>query len=93
MQSIEALGYIPNLAAQNLAGNGSMRVGVLCGNPSANYMSQFLLALLEQGNQSNCQLLVQKCERPGSEVSIIQDMLKNGVDGVLLPPPYAIPVQ
>lgn len=87
MLSIEALGYIPNTAAQNLAGNGAIRVGVLCGNPSANYTSQFLLALLEHGIQGNCQLLVQKCERPGSEVPIIENMLKNGVDGVLLPPP------
>jgi len=87
MRSVKTLGYTPNIAAQSLAGGGLLRIAVLAGNPSSNYMSQFLLALLAHSYRRNCQILVQKFARAGSAAPTVETLLKNGVDGVILPPP------
>ena len=37
-------------------------IGILYSNPSANYLSEFLLGSLEQSSLSGCQLVIEKCE-------------------------------
>jgi len=86
-KSAKVLGYVPNVSAQNLAGSGVIRLGVLCGNPSSNYTGQFLLTLLEQSRHNNCQLIVQQCDDVQDELPSLEKLLQGGVDGVLLPPP------
>jgi LacI family transcriptional regulator len=86
-KSAKLLGYVPNVSAQNLAGSRVIRVGVLCGNPSSNYTGQFLLTLLEQSRQNNCQLIVQQCNGVKDELPSLDSLLQGGVDGVLLPAP------
>lgn len=85
--AIAALSYTPNQAAQRLAGSDQLRVGVLYSNPSAAYLSEFLVGLLEQASLCHAQLVVEKCEVGASEAEHARQLLDNGVDGIVLPPP------
>src|ERR1700736_3227966 len=46
--AIAKLRYSPNLAARTLAGAEQVRIGMLYSNPSASYLSEFLVGSLEQ---------------------------------------------
>ncbi|WP_249138149.1 LacI family DNA-binding transcriptional regulator [Phenylobacterium montanum] len=85
--SIKALNYSPNLAARSLASADALKIGLLYSNPSAAYLSEFLVGCLEQSSQSGCQLLIEKCDGPKSEQAAIEKLLAAGADGVILPPP------
>ena len=85
--SVVALRYKPNQAARSLASADAIHIGVLYANPSANYLSEFLLGSLEQSSLSGCQLVIEKCEGGESEAEAIVRLVKGGVDGVILPPP------
>jgi LacI family transcriptional regulator len=85
--SVAALRYLPNQAARSLASADSIHIGVLYANPSANYLSEFLLGSLEQSSLSGCQLVIEKCEGAESEAEAIQRLAKGGIDGVILPAP------
>lgn len=85
--SIAALRYSPNLAARSLASAGAIRIGLLYSNPSAAYLSEFLVGSLEQSSQSGCQLVIERCEGPNSERAAIKKLASTGTDGIILPPP------
>lgn len=85
--SIAALNYVPNQAAQRLAGSEQIRIGVLYSNPSAAYLSEFLVGLLDQASRSHVQLVVEKCEAGAREEDEARDLIANGIDGIILPPP------
>ena len=85
--SVAALRYLPNQAARSLASADATHIGILYVNPSANYLSEFLLGSLEQSSLSGCQLVIEKCEGAESEVEAIRRLVKGGIDGVVLPPP------
>lgn len=86
METIAALGYSPNPAARNLAGARGARIGLLYSNPSASYLSEFLLGSLDQCSRSGLQLIVEKAEETSPEAAVDR-LIAIGVDGVLLPPP------
>ncbi len=86
-EAIAALNYVPNQAAQRLAGSGPVRIGVLYSNPSAAYLSEFLVGLLDQASLGHAQLVVEKCDVDGGEAEHARDLLANGVHGLILPPP------
>jgi LacI family transcriptional regulator len=85
--SIKALHYSPNLAARSLATANTVRIGLLYSNPSAAYLSEFLVGSLEQSSASGCQLVIEKCDGPGTERAAIQKLAHTGADGLILPPP------
>ena len=85
--SVAALRYLPNQAARSLASADATHIGILYANPSANYLSEFLLGSLEQSSLSGCQLVIEKCEGAESEIEAIRRLVKGGIDGVVLPPP------
>jgi LacI family transcriptional regulator len=85
--SIKALNYSPNLAARSLASADAIRIALLYSNPSAAYLSEFLVGSLEQSSLSGCQLLIEKCDGFKSELAAIDKLLAAGADGVILPPP------
>lgn len=84
--AIKALNYVPNPAARSLAGADLVRIGLLYSNPSAAYLSEFLVGSLDQCSRSNIQLIVEKCDEPGAEAAAAR-IAALGVDGVILPPP------
>ena len=85
--SVKTLRYSPNQAARSLASADTIHIGILYANPSANYLSEFLLGSLEQSSLSGCQLVIEKCEGAESEAEAIERLVKGGIDGVILPPP------
>ena len=85
--SVQTLGYRPNLAGRSLRTAGSARIGVLYSNPSAAYLNELMLGILEQSSLSGAQVLVEKCGGIASQRAATERLLSAGVDGVILPPP------
>jgi LacI family transcriptional regulator len=85
--SVAALRYSPNQAARSLASADATHIGVLYSNPSAAYLSEFLLGSLEQSSLSGCQLVIEQCGGVESEREAILRLVKGGVNGVILPAP------
>lgn len=89
LKAVETLGYAPNAAARSLARAGAGRLGLLYSNPSASYLSEFLIGALEGVHRAGAQLLIEKCEPdPESERAAINRLVAGGVVGVVLPPPH-----
>jgi LacI family transcriptional regulator len=85
--AIADLNYSPNLAARALAGAEQIRLGLLYSNPSAAYLSEFLVGSLDQARINHVQLVVEKCEAGHDEGDRVRAMLSSGIDGIILPPP------
>ena len=83
--SVKALRYSPNLAARSLASADGLHLGIIYANPSAAYLSEFLLGSLEQSSLAGCQLVIERCEH--DEGSTIARLVQGGVHGVILPAP------
>lgn len=90
-EAIERLRYSPNSAARSLAAGEPTHIGLFYSNPSAAYLSQFLVGALETAKGAGCQLVVEPCE-PDSEVGqreAAHALAQSGVEGVILPPPLS----
>jgi LacI family transcriptional regulator len=85
--AITALNYAPNPAARSLAGAAQVRIGILYSNPSAAYLSEFLVGGLDQASRSDAQIVVEKCEIGDHELEAARHLLAGGIDGIILPPP------
>jgi LacI family transcriptional regulator len=85
--AIAELNYAPNPAAQTLAGSAQIRIGLLYSNPSAAYLSEFLVGGLDQASRANVQLIVEKCEPDHHEGEVARRLIASGIDGMILPPP------
>lgn len=87
LTAVRQLNYQPNPLARSLAGGELIRIGLLYSNPSAAYLSEFLVGSLEQASRSNIQLTVEKCDAEGGEKAAAEKLVAMGMDGVILPPP------
>jgi len=87
--AIAALNYAPNPAARSLAGAGATRIGLLYSNPSAGFLSEFLLGSLEEASRRDVQIVVEKCELGHHELAVAQHLIEGGIDGVVLSPPLS----
>lgn len=85
--SIAALDYAPNSAARALAGARPIRIGLLYSNPSAAYLSEFLVGGLDYASRGNVELVVEKCDAGVREREAAEHLIRRRVDGVVLPPP------
>lgn len=88
LAAIESLSYRPNQAARHLAGSQPVRIGMLYNDPSAGYLNEFLIGLLNKASMSHVQLVVQKCESREHEDAQVEAMIASGIDGLILPPPF-----
>jgi LacI family transcriptional regulator len=86
LRAIEALRYSPNQAAKALAGRKPVHLVLFYDNPSAAYLSTFLLGSLETAQRQHAQLTVIQCPA-GAEKKAMRELLRIGAQGVLLPPP------
>jgi len=86
--AIRRVRYSPNVAARNLAKAEVARIGLLYNNPSSSYLNEFLVGVLENNAQAGCQLVLEKCSAR-NERTAIEKLRKDGVDGVILPPPLS----
>lgn len=87
LTAAKALNYQPNLAGRSLRSSRSARVGVLYSNPSAAYLNQLMIGMLEESSLSGVQVLLEKCTGMRSQRVAMQRLLDAGVDGIILPPP------
>jgi len=85
--AIAALNYAPSAAARSLAGGDEIRIGLLYSNPSASYLSEFLVGSLDQASRSGIDLVVEKWDEQTSVHDVVAHLLRGRIDGVVLPPP------
>ncbi|WBY09600.1 LacI family DNA-binding transcriptional regulator [Sphingomonas sp. 7/4-4] len=70
-EAIRALGYTPNVAARSLVTSAEPKIGVIYSNPSAAFMSDFLIGVFEEASARGVRLVLLKGEsgkprqRPG----------------------------
>ena len=88
-QCVASLNYLPSSAARALAGGEEIRIGLLHANPSFAYFSEFLLGSLDQAGRSNIQLIIEKCDDDGLDLTAVEKLIKARVDGIILPPPLS----
>jgi LacI family transcriptional regulator, galactose operon repressor len=86
--AVKELGYSPNVAARNLARASTVHIGLLYNNPSAAYLNELLVGVLEQSSHAGCQIVLEKCGAR-NERAAIERLLRDGVGGVILPPPLS----
>jgi LacI family transcriptional regulator len=86
LSAIETLKYQVNLAAR-AARIGTLKVGLLYSNPSAAFLSAFLVGAMDQCRQNGAQLLLERCEDLRSQRMAIDRLIAAGADGILVPPP------
>ena len=91
LETIEQLNYTPNSAARSLAAGEATHIGLLYSNPSAAYLSQFLVGALNGARRAGCHLVIEDCEtEDGSERANAAHRFSTAeVDGVILPPPLS----
>jgi len=86
--AIKHLGYSPNVAARNLARASTLHIGLLYNNPSAAYLNELLVGVLEQSSRAGCQIVLEKCGAR-NERAAIERLLGDDVGGIILPPPLS----
>jgi LacI family transcriptional regulator len=89
MAAVKDLNYAPNPAARSLAGAAGARIGLLYSNPSAAYLSEFLVGALDETSRKSAQIILEKCELTSAtaERAAVRKLIDGGSAGVLLPPP------
>lgn len=88
LEAVRELNYAPNPAARSLAGVHGQRIGLLYANPSAAYLSEFLLGALDESSRLGLQLVLEKSEAGVVESKrAVRKLVAGGVAGVILPPP------
>ena len=85
--AVAALNYIPNQAARRLAGSQLIRIAILYSNPSASYLNELLVGVLNRASLDHLQLVVEKCEAGGRGGEEARELIESGIDGIILPPP------
>ncbi len=91
MEVIKQLNYSPNSAARSLAAGEAIQIGLLYSNPSAAYLSQFLIGGLAAARRAGCHLVLEACEdeRPDQQAEATRQFAATNVEGVILPPPLS----
>ena len=91
LDAVERLNYSPNSAARSLAAGESTHLGLLYANPSAGYLSQFVIGALHAARGVGAHLMIESCEsEDADEQAEVTRRFANGeVEGVILPPPLS----
>jgi LacI family transcriptional regulator len=89
LKAIRELNYTPNMAARALARAEDLRIGVVYSNPSAAYLSEFLVGVLDESAGRGVALNLVKCEAADEEAerAAVERLARSGVTGVVLPSP------
>ena len=89
--AVTELNYSPNTAARSLAAGDSSHIGLLYANPSAAYLSQFLIGALEAARRMGAHLVLESCESEDAhdQAQVARQLAQSDVDGFILPPPLS----
>lgn len=85
--AIAKLHYVPNVAARALAGGRNCRIALLYSNPSAAYLSAFMMGALEACARLDAQLVVEPFTNGMSFPDMVAHLAVRRIDAVLLPAP------
>lgn len=86
LQAIKALNYTPNSAARTLASAASLRIGLLHQDSESAVLSAILIGTLKAASRLGAQLVVDTYDA-ADPITGVENFLKNGLDGLILPPP------
>ena len=91
LETVERLHYTPNSAARNLAAGETTHIGLLYSNPSAAYLSQFLVGALTAARRTGCHLVIEDCDAETDDelAEAARRFAAAEVEGVVLPPPLS----
>jgi LacI family transcriptional regulator len=91
LEAIEQLKYSPNTAARSLAAGEATHIGLLYANPSASYLSQFLIGALHAARGAGVHLVIESCESEDADeqAQVTRRFATSDVEGVVLPPPLS----
>ncbi|HEX8667444.1 MAG TPA: LacI family DNA-binding transcriptional regulator [Allosphingosinicella sp.] len=91
LEAIRQLNFTPNTAARNLAAGEATHIGLLYANPSAAYLTQFLIGGLEAARRAGCHLVIESCESDvaDEQADVTRRFVGGEVEGVILPPPLS----
>ena len=91
LKAVAQLNYSPSAAARSLAAGEAMHIGLLYANPSAVYLSLFLIGALEAARRAGCHLVIESCESEDAEeqAQVARRFGNSEVEGVILPPPLS----
>jgi LacI family transcriptional regulator len=89
LAAVRELSYAPNLAAKSLASAEQPRVGLPFTNPSAAYLSEFLVGVLDEIGRVGAQLVLVRCESGNAlaERLAVRRLVAGKVSGLLLSSP------
>lgn len=87
LAAIAKLNFAPNRAARSLAGGEQLRIALMFDNPSASYLSEFLMGALEEASRADIHLVVQNCESAAEAKPLVVHLIEGGIKGFILPPP------
>ena len=91
LEAVRELDYSPNSAARSLAAGRSTGIGLLYANPSAGYLSQFLVGALHAARRLGAFLVIESCESEDADeqAEVTRRFATSDVEGVILPPPLS----
>lgn len=91
MSAVRLLNYRPNVSARRLASTKSFFLGLIYDNPSASYVSKFLLGALKKCRASGYHLVVDEADKDlAKTLESVQDLIDvTKVDGMILLPPLS----
>ena len=91
LEAVEQLNYSPNTAARSRAAGQAMHIGLLYANPSASYLSQFLIGGLHAARSAGVHLVIESCESEDADeqAEVTRRFATSDVEGVILPPPLS----
>ena len=71
----------------HLSAAAQMRIALLYSNPSASYLSEILMGILDQASRNDIHLVVERCRFGVDEQEVLGRLVKSGINGFLLPSP------
>jgi LacI family transcriptional regulator len=91
LEAVGKLNYSPNTAARSLAAGRSTGIGLLYANPSAGYLSQFLIGAMQAARRAGAHLVIESCESEDADeqAEVTRRFATSDVEGVILPPPLS----
>ena len=91
LESARRLNFSPNHAARSLASGKAVHIGLLYANPSAAYLSQFLIGSLAAARRLGLHLVLEPCDSsdPTEQSEIVRALEASHVAGVIVPPPLS----
>lgn len=89
LKAIEDAEYSPNSFARSLAAGNAAHIGMLYSNPSAAYLSQFLIGALQAARRSGAHLVLESCKLDDADdhKEVLRRAVKAELRGVIVPPP------